>query len=64
MKALIICFMTGSVGGLLSSLLYDLLSKPDGYLYMDKDTKNIYASLTKDPDEYVKNSRLIFLYKK
>lgn len=64
MKALIICFLTGSFGGVISSVLYDLLSKPDGYLYMDKDTKNIYASLTKDPDEYSKNSRLIFLYKK
>lgn len=44
-------------------LCYDLVSSPDGYLYLDKDTKNVYAMLNKDPDEYKPNSKLVFVFK-
>ena len=54
-----LCFSAAFLG----HILYDLVSKPDGYLYMDKDTKAVYAALDKDPDKYEPGSRLIFVMK-
>lgn len=58
------CFMSGLAGCLTGRILYALASKPDGYLYLDRDTKNIYAQLNQDPDKYRNGSKLIFKYKK
>lgn len=55
----VVCFTSSFLG----LLCYNLVSKPDGYLYMDKDTKCVYAALDKDPDTYRKGTRLIFVYK-
>lgn len=63
-KKIIVCSVVSFISGFFGFLLYDQVSKPDGFLYLDKDTKNIYATLQDDPDNYRKNSRLIFIYKK
>lgn len=60
-------FFIGGVIGFTSSflgnLIYELVSKPDGYLYLDKDTKNVYAALSKDPDKFKPGSRMVFVFK-
>ena len=58
------CFISSLGGCFAGHLIYDLVSKPDGYLYLDRDTKNIYAQLNEDPDNYKNGSRLVFKYKK
>lgn len=62
-KLLIIGFITGFVSTFLGNLCYDILSTPDGYLYLDPDTKSVYAALDHDPDKYKSGSRLIFVFK-
>lgn len=56
-------FAVGFVSTFLGALCYDLISKPDGFLYLDTETKSVYAVLDKDPDKYTSNSRLIFIFK-
>lgn len=58
------CSIAGFIGAFAGHLVYGLTAKPDGYLYMDHDTKGLYAQLTKDPDSYKKDSLLIFKYNK
>lgn len=53
----------GSLCVFIGETAYDLASKPDGYLYLDTETKAVYASLIKDPDTYKPNSKLIFVFK-
>ena len=62
-KQLLIGAGVGLISSFLGSLVYDLVSKPDGILYLDKDTKSVYAALEKDPDEYKPGSKLIFVFK-
>lgn len=62
-KQLLLFFGVSIFGGFLGKSIYDLANKPDGYLYLDKDTKSVYAQLRKDPDNYKDNSKLIFLFK-
>ena len=59
----ILFFAISVVGGFVGKVIYDISTKPDGYLYLDKDTKNVYAQLTKDPDTYKDDTRLIFIFK-
>lgn len=54
-----VCLVSGFVG----KLAYECSSKPDGYLYLDKETKKVYAVLNKDPDKYKNGSRLVFIFK-
>ena len=62
-KQSILFFTISLVGGFVGKAIYDIFNKPDGYLYMDKDTKNVYAQLIKDPDTYKDGSKLIFTFK-
>lgn len=62
-KTIIIFSIVGFVSSFLGELAYDTLSKPDGYLYLDKDTKCVYATLKKDPDKYKPGTKLIFVFK-
>lgn len=64
LKPLLVCTVGGVAGGFAGHLLYELVSKPDGTLYLDPEDKGIYASLKQDPDKYRNGSRLIFKYKK
>lgn len=63
-KKLILICSSVFVAGFCGALAYDVISKPDGVIYMDPEDKAIYAKLNKDPDTYKKNSRLIFVFKK
>lgn len=62
-KQPLLFFSVSLIGVLVGNIIYDLLVKPDGYLYLDKDTKAVYASLNKDPDDYKNGSRLFFIFK-
>lgn len=63
LKPGILFFAISLVGGFTGKMIYDLSNKPDGYLYLDKDTKSVYADLKKDPDKYKDGTKLIFLFK-
>lgn len=52
------------ISAFVGKIVYDCTCRPDGYLYLDKDTKSVYAVLKKDPDKYKDKSRLIFIFKK
>ena len=62
-KQSILFFTISLVGGFIGKAIYDVFNKPDGYLFMDKDTKDVYAQLFKDPDTYKDDSKLIFMFK-
>ena len=62
-KQSILFFTISVLGGFVGKAIYDIFNKPDGYLYMDKDTKDVYAQLIKDPDTYKDGSKLIFTFK-
>lgn len=59
----ILFFSISLIGGFTGKTIYDILNKPDGYLYLDKDTKAIYAQMKKDPDSFKKGSKLLFEFK-
>lgn len=63
-KIFIIGGLIGFSSAFLAYIIYDVISKPDGYLYLDKETKAVYATMTKDPDKFAKGSKLIFIFKK
>jgi len=63
LKPAILIFLVSLIGCFSGKVLYDLINKPDGYLYLDKDTKSVYAQLKKNPDEIPNGSKLIFLFK-
>lgn len=62
MKACILCGITALIGGFLGKLTYEIISRPDGELYLDYEG-GVYAALNKEPNEYKPGSRLIFVYK-
>ena len=62
-KQFLLGVTVGFISSFVGNLCYDLASKPDGYLYLDKETKSVYAALSKDPDKYRPNTKLIFEFK-
>lgn len=62
MKNYIMLGLTAIVCGFLGKVAYEVISKPDGELYVD-EAGYVYAALSKSPEEYKKGSRLLFVYK-
>lgn len=56
-------FSISLIGGFIGKTIYDVANKPDGYLYLDKDTKAVYAQMKKDPDKFKKGTKLLFEFK-
>lgn len=62
MKKLVLTGITAFTCGFLGKLAYDIMSRPDGELYLDYEG-GVYAALNKEPKDYKIGSRLIFIYK-